>query len=559
MPNVITELGFSINHEHSAGRLVKSLKRTNVSVWVGDAEDTNLVYLPDEEGGYKDIKLEGKTYENAKIVSHETEFRDGQLFYLYEIEQRIEPLDCKILGNILNAEAESFSHTITTSRDEESVSYTRTFSLQIVDYDNYVAIDGSPSGTGLIDKAISEINEAFKTAPEGFTSVDEDINDVIANAAMPCENDSEGRYTKVRSEKIDRVKCSVEISETVTKNINENDCCIESQTITLSWSETGMVTISINGSIKGDCENFTGCGENREVTKTKYDYALECYDEAAIRQQIIDEYEKHALENCEEVDVCLALRINNTSITHCYQEGTINYNFTAQEEEVLERDNSARVYINDNLSKNGCITNISREFDISAPVNNSFIEKNPDYLVGDCSHVEPTNTAEEAIALARAALRQVAIDKKLEPDEGFFGPLNLSINECPSQGTITGTVSFSNDPKFDVLPAETVIKKKVRETVTCATEIRDNRYTSPCACPVIQKQVMRPGSIQECLEVEAYPCASLKELKESIDISIPDKAVVVESTTSFTVNSGALSANSCVSYHTQEQLNQCDK
>ena len=47
--NVVTEIGFSINHEHSAGRLVKSLKNTTVRVWVGDAVDTNLIYLPDKE------------------------------------------------------------------------------------------------------------------------------------------------------------------------------------------------------------------------------------------------------------------------------------------------------------------------------------------------------------------------------------------------------------------------------------------------------------------------------------------------------------------------------
>tara|TARA_B000000557_G_scaffold256130_1_gene247976 strand:+ start:5370 stop:7046 length:1677 start_codon:yes stop_codon:yes gene_type:complete len=554
--NVITEIGFSINHEHSAGRLVKSLKNTTVTVWVGDAVDTNLIYLPDEEGGYKDIVLQGKTYENAKIIGHETDIRDGQLFYIYEIEQRVDPLDCTILGTVLNAETESFSHTVSTSRSEDSITYTRTFALQMVDYDNYIAIDGSPTGTGLIDKAVSEINEAFKTAPEDFSSVDEDINDVIANAARPCDDDEEGRYTKVRSEKIDKVKCSVEISETVTKRINENDCCVESQTISLNWSETGMVTISINGNIKGDCENFKGCDELREVTKTKYEYALECFDEEEIRQKIIDEYEKHKLEECE-TDLCLALRINNSSVTHCYQDGTINYSFTAQEEEVLEEDNSAKVYIYDNETKDGCISNINREFDISAPINNSFIEKNPDYLVGDCSHTEPTNTAEEAIELCREALRQISLDKKLDPSEGFFGPLNLTINECPSKGTISGTVSFSNDPKFDVVPSETVIKKKVRETTTCQTEIRDNRYSSPCACPIIQKQVMRPGSIQECLEVVAYPCATLSDLKKSLDIKIPDGAVVTDSNSNFSVNAGSLTANSCVTYHTQEQLNQC--
>jgi hypothetical protein len=554
--NVITEIGFSINHEHSAGRLVKSLKNTTVRVWVGDAVDTNLIYLPDEEGGYREIKLEGKTYSNAKIIKHETDISDGQLYYIYEIEQRVDPLDCKILGEVLNAEAESFSHTVSTSRDSDSVSYTRTFSLQMVDYDNYIAIDGSPTGTGLIDKAVSEINKAFKTAPKGFTSVDEDINDVIKNAAEPCDNDDEGRYNKVRSERIDKVKCSVEISETVTKRINENDCCIESQTISLSWAETGMVNISINGSIKGGCENFKGCDENRQVTKTKYDYALECFDEEGIRQKIIDEYEKHRLEECE-IDVCLALRINSSSVTHCYQDGTINYSFNAQEEEVLEKDNSANVYIYDNVNKDGCISTINREFDITAPINNSFIEKNPDYLVGDCSHVEPTNTAEEAIELCREALKQISKDKKLDAGEGFFGPINLTINECPSRGSIVGTVVFSNDPKFDILPSETFVKKKIRETTTCATEIRDNRYSSPCSCPIIQTQVMRPGSIQECLEVLAYPCATLGDLRKSLDMEVPEGAIVSDSNSSFSVNAGSLTANSCVTYHTQEQLNQC--
>lgn len=552
----ITEMGFSISHQHDGGKLVKSIKNITVKCWVGHSDSVNLVYLPDVTTEYSDIEIRGKVYENTKIVSRESMFEERQLYYVYELEQRIDDLECVVLGDLKISEIESFSHNISTSRNQESVSFTRSFSVQLVDTTNYVSTPKSVTGLDLIDKAVSEINKALQVVPEGWISIDDEINDVVNNSAQPCTNDEEGRYTKNRSEQIDHVRCSVQISETTSKRISPDDCCIESQTVSLRWDENGLVNIGLNGSIKGGCQKFSGCGEERRITKTRYDFAFECYSEEAIRERILEEYEKHQLDKCE-TDVCLALRINSRSISHGYQSGTINYSFSAQEEEVLDRNNDAFVYLNDDEKRDGCIISLTRNFDISAPVNNSFVEKNPDYLSGDCSDTDVTNTAEEAIEKSRNALARIVEEGKLDPPEGFFGPLSFSMNECPSKGTIVGVMNYSNDLKYDIPISDSLVKKKIKKSTTCITEVKDNRFHSPCACPVIQKQVVQPGYTALDLQVEAFPCASLSDLKSEIQLDLDPSVILVASNTSYSVQDGGLSASTSVKYHTEDDLNEC--
>lgn len=556
MLDKVIEMGFSLSHQHDGGKLVKSYKNITVRVWVGQSDEVNLIYMPDVTEEYHTINILGKQYENTKIIDRQSTIEDNQLYYTYELQQRIDDLDCEVLPGLKISEIESFSHSISTSRNNESVSYTRNFSVQLVDLSNYISRPGSASGSALIDKAISAINEAFLSPPEDFTSIDEDINDLIQNAAMPCAVDEEGRYEKNRSEQIDIVKCSVQISETTSKRISEDDCCITSDTVGLRWDENGLVSINLNGSIRGACQRYSGCGEERTIVKTKYDFALECFDENLIREKIIEQYEKHQMETCE-TDVCLALRLNSTSVTHCHQAGTINYSYNAQEEEVLDKDNSAVVFIDDEQRKDGCIIDLTRNFDISAPINFSFMEKNPDYLIGDCSHTEVINTAEEAIIKARAAFARSVEDGKFNAPEGFFGPLNFTMNECPTKGTIVGSLKFSNDLKYDIEIDDSLIKKRIRETTTCVTEVADNRFHSPCACPIIQKQVVKPGYTDHSVDVEAFPCAGLADLKEQIQIPLEEDFVLTQSSTSFSVQEGALSAKSRAVYHTPEDLNEC--
>lgn len=550
-------MGFSISHQHEGGKLIKSIKTISVKCWVGHSEDVNLVHMPDITTEYTTVTLLGKVYDKTKIVNRQSVFEDRQLYYVYELEQRIDDTECTILGDLKVSEVESFSHNISTSRNNDNVSYTRSFSVQLVDSTNYVSMPKPASGSELIDKAISEINKELLIVPTDWTSIDEDINDVIANSAMPCENDEEGRYSKNRSEQIDHVKCSVQISETTSKRISLDDCCVESQTVSLRWSENGLVSIGLNGSIKGGCQKFQGCGDERVITKTRYDYALECFDEEEIRAKIISEYQKHELESCE-TDVCLALRINSKSITHSYQGGSINYSFNAQEEEVLDKDNDAFVYLNDDEKKNGCIIDLSRNFDISTPVNTSFVEKNPDYLSGNCSHTEIENTAEEAILTSRKALERIVGEGKLDAPEGFFGPLSFSMNECPSKGNIVGVITYSNDPKYDIKISDTLVRKKVREETVCVTEVQDNRFHSPCACPIIQKQVVQPGYTDVNVSVEAFPCATLSDLKAEIQLNLDPSVILTASSTSYSVQDGALSATTRARYHTEDDLNECN-
>jgi len=553
----IVEMGFSISHRHEGGKLISSIKTISVKCWIGHSEDVNLVHMPDITTEYTTVTLLGKVYDKTKIVNRQSVFEDRQLYYVYELEQRIDDIDCTIIGDLKISEVESFSHNISTSRNNDNVSYTRTFSVQLVDSTNYVSMPKPASGSELIDKAISEINKELLIVPTNWTSIDEDINDVIENSAMPCANDEEGRYSKNRSEQIDHVKCSVQISETTSKRISLDDCCVESQTVSLRWGENGLVSIGLNGSIKGGCQKFEGCGDERVITKTRYDYALECFDEDAIRERIISEYQKHELEACE-TDVCLALRISSKSITHSYQGGSINYSFNAQEEEVLDKNNDAFVYLNDDEKKTGCIIDLSRNFDISTPVNSSFVEKNPDYLSGNCAHTEIENTAEQAIEKSRNALARIVEEGKLNAPEGFFGPLSFSMNECPSKGNIVGVITYSNDPKYDVQVSDSLVRKKVREETVCVTEVRDNRFHSPCACPVIQKQVVQPGYTDINLSVEAFPCATLSDLKAEIQLSLDPTAILTSSSTSYSVQDGGLSATTRARYHSEDDLNECN-
>jgi hypothetical protein len=556
MEENILEMGFSVSHEHDAGKLVKTFKNISVRAWVGESDTVNLVYLPDINEGYQTITILGREYINTKIIDRQSSIEDGQLYYTYELQQRIDNLDCEVISGLKISEVESFNHSVSTSRNNESVSYTRSFSIQLVDQSNYISTPESASGSALIDKAISAINTALLNVPDDFVSIDEDINDLIQNAAQPCAVDEEGRYEKNRNEQIDIVKCSVEISETTSKRISEDDCCITSDTIGLRWDQNGLVGININGSIRGACQKYSGCEEERKITKTKYDFALECFDEPAIREKIIEQYEKHQLETCE-TDVCLALRVTSKSVTHCHQAGTINFSYNAQEEEVLDKDNEAIVFIDEDTRKDGCIVDLTLNFDISAPVNFSFVEKNPDYLIGDCSHTEVINTPEEAIKKSRAAFSKAVQAGKFNSPEGFFGPLTFSMNECPSKGTIVGSLRFSNDLKYDVETSDSLIKKRVREETVCVTEIADNRFQSPCACPIIQKQVVKPGYTDHSVSVEAFPCATLSDLKSQIQIPLEQDYVLTQSSSSFNVQEGALSAKSRAVYHTPEDLNEC--
>jgi len=132
------------------------------------------------------------------------------------------------------------------------------------------------------------------------------------------------------------------------------------------------------------------------------------------------------------------------------------------------------------------------------------------------------------------------------------------MNECPSKGNIVGVITYSNDPKYDVQVSDSLVRKKVREETVCVTEVRDNRFHSPCACPVIQKQVVQPGYTDINLSVEAFPCATLSDLKAEIQLSLDPTAILTSSSTSYSVQDGGLSATTRARYHSEDDLNECN-
>jgi len=547
----ITEMGFSISHEFEGGIATNSLKTTTVREWLGETQGSNVIKITGGEGGYQNITVAGKTYSDAKITSQRSDYDGDQQFKEYTIEQKIDGgNDCVVFCGMTADQIDSFSESISTSKTKEQASYTRSFSIKIADKDQLASSPGSPTGSALIDKSINCIKQAFGGAPD-FTSIDADINDLIANAATSCDPD--GNYSKTKTEAIDRVGCSVDMSETTTKRLGDDDCCVTSETYSLNWDENGLVTIGVNGSINGQCEKYTCAGGERTgISKSKYDFALECFNDIDINELIQDQYTKHKQEACEN-DVCLALRLVSKSETHCEEEGTISYSGNAAEEEVGDCL-GVTTFVHEQSNKEGCIENISRSFEIQAPVNQSFVKQNPDYVDGDCEDaLDCGDEEEEAIKKAEAELKNIDFD----PPADFFGPLSLSINKSPSQGAINGSMSFTNDPKYDV-EVDGVIKKKEIVTTVC-TERKDNKkYNIPCGQAVFQTAVIAPGYTRKCIDVEAFPCATVAEIEEAVDQSVPADAVVVEDTMSISVSRGAKTGSTCVKYHTAADLKECN-
>lgn len=548
--STVTEIGFTISHEFKGGIVIKSLKTTTVREWLGETQGSNIIKISGEGGGYQSVNIAGTSYSNAKIVSQTSEYDGDQHFKQYTIEQKIDGGNsCDVFCGMTADQIDSFSENVSTSKTKTEVCYTRSFSVKIANKDQLASSPDSPTGSALIDKSINCIKAAFG-GKANFTSADEDINDLIANAAVSCDPD--GNYSKTKTEAIDRVGCSVSMSETTCKKLGDDDCCVTSETYSLNWDENGLATIGVNGSISGQCEKYTCAGGQRSgIEKTKYDYALDCFNDIDINELIQDQYKRHNLEACE-TDICLALRLTNKNETHCKEEGTISYSGSATEEEI---GNCLGVtsFVYEQTNKEGCISNITRTFDIQAPVNQSFVEQNPEYVDGDCeSELECGDDAETAIGKATAELRTIDFDAPA----GFFGPLSLSINKSPSQGSISGSMNFTNDPKYDV-DVSGVIRKKEIVTTVCQERKDNKKYNIPCGSPVFQEVISSPGYTRKCIDVEAFPCATVGDIQSQIDQQIPNGAVVVEDTISISVSKGAKTGSSCVKYHTQDDLKEC--
>jgi hypothetical protein len=547
-----TAIGYGISHEWEGGQNSKSVLTITVKQWLGDGASSNVFHASGGSGGYGDIDVNGLTYSNAKILSQDSSYEGGQQFQTTTIEQKIDGSGGDVcFCDLTSDQIDSYSSTTSANKTKDEVSFTKSFSVQIADTESLASTPDSPSGSALLDKAISCIKSELGESSD-YSSGDTDIDDVVENSNSAC--DTEGKYSQSRSENIDRAACSATMSVTTKKKLGSDDCCVTSRTVSKSWNQDGLMSISISGDIKGQCQDFDcSDGEKTGISKSQFEYADECFEDINIRQELEDEYEGHKQEACED-DVCLALRVQSISTTKCEEAGTISYSGSASEEEAGEKEDGATTDTEDQTTVNGCISSMTRTFNISAPVDQEFIKQNPDYLVGDCEDaLSGGSDAETAMGLVEAAMGTLDIDA---PD-GFFGPLSLSYSSNPSQATINGSTSYSNDPQYDVDP-EGLIKKKVVTTTVCTKRTDRKKYGIPCGAAVYQSIIQGPGFTKECIDVDMFDCASIAEVQAEIEQTIPAGAVVVEDTFSYSLQDGSKTGNSCIKYHTKEDLEECE-
>lgn len=385
----------------------------------------------------------------------------------------------------------------------------------------------------------------------GFSSEDSDIQEMISASADTC---GDSKISSSTSETIDKAACSASMSRTVTKDLTgcEDECSTDKST-SVNYSENGLVSISVSGSFKGEKEDYlcNSDGEKIGIKKTKYQYAQECYDGLDKDAEVLALYTAHQQEACED-DVCLALRVQSEQETHCEKEGTISWSINASEEEVNDED-GGKSKVKDKTNKNGCISSITRTFEFSSPVKDGNVPpQDPRYLRGDCAEYLAGAGGDPKQALDAVLDKLGNLDTA--PPAGFFGPLSFSANINPSQASITGSLSFSNDPEYDVEDPNGLIKKQTTTTTVCPQEVEKNKRSIPCGNPLTINIAGAPGSTKVCKDVELFPCAKPEDVQAAINLSAPGGAVITENTLSISVSDGAKTGSACIKYHTEADL-----
>jgi hypothetical protein len=229
------------------------------------------------------------------------------------------------------------------------------------------------------------------------------------------------------------------------------------------------------------------------------------------------------LFDCDSEDYGLTFRITNKTVTHCEDAGTISWSASGSEQKPDDDgDRDPGTTKNETISTNECNSTINRSYSIG-------------YSGGN----------------ARAAF--AALD--FSPPEGYFGPIGIRYSEGAESAT--ASMTFTNDPKYDV-ETDGVFKSIDEETITCRRQKDKQRYEIPCGGSVYQNVVTGPGYTRTCKDVQAFPCATSSEIIDGLAILPDDAEVVLEETFTISISSGSKSANSCVKYHTADDLNECD-
>ena len=109
------------------------------------------------------------------------------------------------------------------------------------------------------------------------------------------------------------------------------------------------------------------------------------------------------------------------------------------------------------------------------------------------------------------------------------------------------------DKEFDS-DDDSVIRKKITTTEVCGQRKNENEINIPCDNPIKISSAGEPGYTKVCVEVDAFPCATIDDITKALDVDFPADSTVVEDNISISVNEGSKSGSACVKYHTKDDL-----
>jgi len=547
MSNIV-EKGFNISNEFDGARLKHTIKKTIVKEWVGKAT-TNINIVEGGDDSYNTIVVAGESYSTAKITNVSYEFVGDQAIKVTEVEQKISPSSCPKRCNFDQKDIEDFSDSVKVEKGKDSMSYSRDVSIKLSTEASLVSAPASPSGSALIDSLVA-CAQAAMSDNSNISSLDSEIQTMIDESSEQCGT---GIFETSQNETIDKESCSVSLSKTITKNLNKCESnCSKSMSTSISYDDSGLVSINVSGDVKGEKEDFQ-CDSNGipvSITKTKLQYAEECYDGIDLESKIVSLYNRHKKEACE-TDVCLALRLQSKSTTTCLDEGTISFSASASEEEVTD-EGGGKEKVKDKESKNGCTTSLTRTFEFSSKVGDPFAPiHTPVYLDGDCTSVLNKQGG------GGGAISNFLGRLNTSPPAGFFGPLSMSMNISPTSGSVSGSVNFDNSPANDPSKhgGKGMIKKLTTTTTVCPQEKDEKNVASGCGAggqPLKKTSIGAPGSTKICKDVEVYPCGTAQDILDAIDIQAD--GTVVEDSFSISLSDGAKTGSACKKWHTDADL-----
>lgn len=539
MSTGIIEEGFSISHEYNGNRVSRTLKTTTIKEWVGQSYEN--VIVSDVSEGYGSVSVAGRSFSNAKILSQSFERKGsyGENFRVTKIEEDItsDTVECTGLCGISAKNLVSFSDKTSISETVDATTTTRSMSVQVRDDNDLVTVPPSSSG--------------------GSATLSLAVGCMQSRLSGGGSSSCDGKLSITRSETIDEAACSASMTRTEVKK--KKDCeegeVATSSSKSITYDEYGLVTINLNGDIRGLKEEYN-CdrnGNKTSITKTKFDFAEEYFNSNSdLEAKIKAEYTEHEQEDCEK-DVCLALVLNSKSISKCRDEGTISWKISATEQENLTNEDGVSEKIKESKNENGCITDITRSFELSVKLSDPTVGvQEPIFLSGECpapSEDENENKIEK--------LMEAFEGLDFDAPENYFGPLTLTASISPTRGTISGSMTFSNNPEYDTSQNEEetkVIRKNVTKKEVCAQEFNSRKKVIPCGRGLTLGSIGAPAYTRICIDLDAFPCATIDEIIGELDIDLPSDAVVLEDTVSISVNEGAKTASACLKYHTDQDL-----